>query len=128
MRSTRFIIKTRGPVGSSWTTAATAARRRPSSGGRVSRIGRRPIKRSTNGDTLDPAAMAEVAHRTRVICTTVGPYSKYGAEVVAACAAAGTHYCDLAGEISFMRRMIDEHYERAKQTGARIVHGCGFDS
>ncbi len=79
-------------------------------------------------DALDPAAMAEVAHRTRVICTTAGPYSKVGAEIVAACAAAGTHYCDLAGEISFMRRMIDEHHQRAKQTGARIVHACGFDS
>jgi len=79
-------------------------------------------------DALDPAAMAEVAHRTRVICTTAGPYAKYGAEVVAACAAAGTHYCDLTGEVSFMRRMIDEHHERAVQTGARIVHACGFDS
>jgi short subunit dehydrogenase-like uncharacterized protein len=27
-----------------------------------------------------------------------------------------------------MRRMIDQHHERAKQTGARIVHTCGFDS
>ena len=57
-----------------------------------------------------------------------GPYSKYGNEVVAACAAAGTHYCDLTGEVSFMRGMIDAHHERAKQTGARIVHSCGFDS
>ena len=79
-------------------------------------------------DALDPAAMADVAHRTRVICTTAGPYSRYGAEVVAACAAAGTHYCDLTGEVAFMRRMIDEHHDRARQTGARIVHACGFDS
>jgi short subunit dehydrogenase-like uncharacterized protein len=79
-------------------------------------------------DALDAAAMAEVAHRTRVVCTTAGPYSKYGGEVVAACVAAGTHYCDLTGEVSFMRRMIDEHHERARQTGARIVHACGFDS
>ncbi len=79
-------------------------------------------------DALDAAAMAEVAHRTRVICTTAGPYAKYGTEVVAACAAAGTHYCDLTGEVNFMRAMIDAHDARAKQTGARIVHACGFDS
>ncbi|HEX4454562.1 MAG TPA: saccharopine dehydrogenase NADP-binding domain-containing protein [Kofleriaceae bacterium] len=79
-------------------------------------------------DALDAAAMAEVAHRTRVICTTAGPYGKYGAEVVAACAAAGTHYCDLTGEVNFMRAMIDAHDTRAKQTGAHIVHACGFDS
>jgi short subunit dehydrogenase-like uncharacterized protein len=79
-------------------------------------------------DALDPAAMADVARRARVVCTTAGPYAKYGKEVVAACAAAGTHYCDLTGEVSFMRAMIDAHHERAKQTGARIVHTCGFDS
>lgn len=79
-------------------------------------------------DALDPAAMNDIAKRTKVICTTAGPYAKYGDEVVAACAANGTHYCDLAGEVQWMRRMIDAHHERAKSTGARIVHTCGFDS
>ncbi len=79
-------------------------------------------------DALDAAAMNDIAKRTKVICTTAGPYAKYGDEVVAACAANGTHYCDLAGEVQWMRRMIDAHHERAKATGARIVHTCGFDS
>ena len=50
-----------------------------------------------------PAACAAIARRTRVVCTTVGPYAKYGSELVAACAAAGTHYCDLTGEVRWMR-------------------------
>lgn len=79
-------------------------------------------------DALDPEACAALAKRTRVICTTVGPYAKYGARVVAACAAAGTHYCDLTGEVNFIREMIDAHHETAKQTGARIVCSSGFDS
>jgi short subunit dehydrogenase-like uncharacterized protein len=79
-------------------------------------------------DTSDAAACTDLARRTRVVCTTVGPYSKYGSAVVAACADAGTHYCDLTGEVHWMRQMIDAHHERAKQTGARIVHTCGFDS
>jgi short subunit dehydrogenase-like uncharacterized protein len=79
-------------------------------------------------DALDATAMDALAKRTRVICTTAGPYAKYGSEVVAACAANGTNYCDLAGEVQWMRRMIDAHHERAKATGARIVHTCGFDS
>ncbi|HVK88225.1 MAG TPA: saccharopine dehydrogenase NADP-binding domain-containing protein [Kofleriaceae bacterium] len=79
-------------------------------------------------DALDPASLAEVARRTRVVCTTVGPYAKYGSDLVAACTEAGTHYCDLAGEVQWMRRMIDAHHERARETGARIVHTCGFDS
>lgn len=79
-------------------------------------------------DALDPAAMAALAQRTKVICTTVGPYATYGSAVVAACAAHGTHYCDLTGEVPWMRRMIDAHDATAKASGARIVHTCGFDS
>ena len=80
------------------------------------------------GDALDAAAMSGIARRTKVICTTAGPYAKYGTEIVAACAENGTHYCDLAGEVQWMRRMIDAYHERARATGARIVHTCGFDS
>jgi short subunit dehydrogenase-like uncharacterized protein len=80
------------------------------------------------GDALDPAAVRRIAGQTRVVCTTAGPYARYGSELVAACAEAGTHYCDLTGEVPWMRRMIDAHHERARATGARIVHTCGFDS
>jgi len=80
------------------------------------------------GDALDPAAMREIARRTKVVCTTTGPFARYGSELVFACAEAGTHYCDLTGEVPWMRRMIDAHHERARTTGARIVHTCGFDS
>ena len=79
-------------------------------------------------DTLDAGSMREVAERTRVVLTTVGPYARYGSEVVAACAASGTHYCDLAGEVQWIRRMIDAHDDSARRSGARIVHCCGFDS
>jgi short subunit dehydrogenase-like uncharacterized protein len=79
-------------------------------------------------DAMDPAGCASIARRTRVICTTVGPYSKYGSALVGACAEAGTHYCDLTGEVHWMREMIDAHHETAKKTRARIVQPCGFDS
>jgi short subunit dehydrogenase-like uncharacterized protein len=75
----------------------------------------------------DPASMLELAARTRVVCTTVGPYALYGAPLVAACAELGTHYCDLTGEIHWMRRMIDAHQPAARASGARIVFTCGFD-
>ncbi len=79
-------------------------------------------------DAHDRAALDAIAKRTKVVCTTVGPYAKYGSDLVAACTEAGTHYCDLTGEPQWMRRMIDLHHERARATGARIVHTCGFDS
>lgn len=79
-------------------------------------------------DSHDRTSLDAIAENTSVVCTTVGPYAKYGAELVAACVAHGTDYCDLTGETQFIRRMIDAHHEEAKKTGARIVHCCGFDS
>lgn len=80
------------------------------------------------GDSFDAASLEDLASQAEVVCTTVGPYSKYGGELVAACVRHGTDYCDLAGEPHFVRRMIDAHHEDAVRTGARIVHCCGFDS
>lgn len=79
-------------------------------------------------DAADTEAMAQLAADTRVVISTVGPYALYGSELVAACAAAGTDYCDLTGEPQWMQKMIDAHAATAKQSGARIVHTCGFDS
>ncbi|NNC56344.1 MAG: saccharopine dehydrogenase [Woeseiaceae bacterium] len=79
-------------------------------------------------DSFDRDALDALAQRTRVVLTTVGPYALYGSDLVQACVEAGTHYCDLAGEVQWIRKMIDQHHERAQQTGARIVHCCGFDS
>lgn len=79
-------------------------------------------------DSHDRASLDALCARTRVVCATVGPYAKHGGDLVAACAAAGVHYCDLAGEAQFMRAMIDAHEEAARASGARIVHACGFDS
>jgi short subunit dehydrogenase-like uncharacterized protein len=79
-------------------------------------------------DSADGPSLAEMVRRTRVVITTVGPYALYGNALVAACVEAGTDYCDLAGEVQWIRRMVDRHHERAGETGAHIVHCCGFDS
>ncbi|MDO5633715.1 MAG: saccharopine dehydrogenase NADP-binding domain-containing protein [Micrococcus sp.] len=79
-------------------------------------------------DTLDHDAVRELAERTRVVVTTVGPYTAFGRPLLGACAAAGTHYADLTGEVLFVREMIDAHHATAQATGARIVTSCGFDS
>ena len=79
-------------------------------------------------DSGDEASLAELVATTAVVLSRVVPYARYGSELVAACAASGTHYCDLTGEVQWMRKMIDEHQEAAVASGARIVHTCGFDS
>ena len=81
-----------------------------------------------HADATDPDSLTAVARSAQVVITTVGPYIEYGEPLVAACAEAGTDYVDLTGEPEFVDRMFVAHHERAKQTGARIVHACGFDS
>ncbi len=79
-------------------------------------------------DASSPSTLDAMAARTQVVITTVGPYSRYGLPLVAACAAAGTDYADLTGEPPFVRDSIDLYHKQAQDTGARIVHACGFDS
>ncbi len=79
-------------------------------------------------DAGDPESLRSVAGASRVVITTVGPYIRYGEPLVAACAAAGTDYVDLTGEPEFVDRMWLGYHSRAVETGARIVHSCGFDS
>jgi short subunit dehydrogenase-like uncharacterized protein len=80
------------------------------------------------GGSTDRASLDTLARTAKVVASTVGPYAVHGGELVAACAEAGTDYCDITGETPFMRAMIDRHHARARETGARIVHACGFDS
>jgi len=79
-------------------------------------------------DAESPSTLHEMAARTQVVVTTVGPYTRYGLPLMAACAAAGTDYADLTGEAMFVRESIDLYNKQATDTGARIVHSCGFDS
>ena len=73
-------------------------------------------------------ALDALAHRARVIITTVGPYQLYGEGLLAACVRAGTDYVDLCGEPNWMAAMIAKYEQAAKESGARIVFSCGFDS
>ena len=42
------------------------------------------------------ASLNELTKSTKVVCTTVGPYAKYGSKLVQACIENKSHYCDLA--------------------------------
>ncbi|MBZ6138337.1 MULTISPECIES: trans-acting enoyl reductase family protein [Streptomyces] len=79
-------------------------------------------------DVSDPASLRELAGHARVVATTVGPYVQYGDALVAACADAGTDCIDLTGEPEFVDLTYVRHDARARETGARLVHACGFDS
>lgn len=79
-------------------------------------------------DAADAAGLRQMCVDTRVVVSTVGPYALHGEPLVAACAASGTDYCDLTGEVQWIRRMVQRHEAAARASGARIVNCCGFDS
>ena len=80
------------------------------------------------GDSFDEKSLNEMTRTAKVVCSTVGPYAKYGSLLVKSCVNNKTHYCDLAGEAQWIRKMIDLHHEEAKNNEVKIVNSCGFDS
>ena len=76
----------------------------------------------------DQSSIDALVEQTKCVLTTVGPYQLYGDKVVRTCISSGTDYVDLCGEVGFMHKIISECSAEAKQTGARIVFSCGFDS
>ena len=79
-------------------------------------------------DSESPDDMRRLVTSTRVVISTVGPYARFGTPLVEACAAEGTHYCDLTGEPQWMASIFERVSPLAEETGARLIHCCGFDS
>lgn len=79
-------------------------------------------------DAFDEKALTAMAAQTKVVISTVGPYALYGEPLVKVCAESGTDYCDLSGEAQWVKVMADKYAAAAHNSGARIVHCCGFDS
>lgn len=79
-------------------------------------------------DASDESSLRALCEQTRVVISTVGPYALYGEPLVKVCTELGTDYCDLTGEVQWIRKMIETYEDQAKASGARIVHCCGFDS
>ncbi len=76
----------------------------------------------------DEASLDKMTSQAKVVISTVGPYLKYGEPLIKSCASHGTDYVDLTGEAIFIKDMLDKYQGIAKQSGARIVNSCGFDS
>jgi len=123
----RYLVDRYGDHGEvRWLMAARSASRlealRDSLGPRAANV------RLLTADANHERSLLELCNAARVVVSTVGPYSFYGEPLVAACAMTGTDYCDLTGEVPWIRRMIAQYSTPAARSGARIVHCCGFDS
>src|ERR1700760_1509675 len=79
-------------------------------------------------DSGDTESLNRLGEASPVGGSHAGPYQPHGLPLVGACAEAGTDYVDLTGEVLFERASADRYHEVAAKSGARIVHGGGFDS
>ena len=73
-------------------------------------------------------SLIKLTSKTKVICTTVGPYAKLGTNLIEACVKTNTNYCDITGETQWIRKMIDKYHSKAKENKIKIINSCGFDS
>ncbi len=79
-------------------------------------------------DAANKEQLSAMCEQAKVIVSTVGPYALYGEPLVAICAESGTDYCDLTGEAQWIAAMLAKYEDKAKDSGARIINCCGFDS
>ncbi|HEX6689066.1 MAG TPA: saccharopine dehydrogenase NADP-binding domain-containing protein [Solirubrobacterales bacterium] len=123
-RVAAYLAERAGEVGASWAVAG----RDPARIERVlDEIGV-AAPETIAADVADPASLAAMAARTRVVLDLVGPYTLYGEPVIEACVANGSHYVDLTGEIPFVRRMIDAFHDRAAAAAVKVVQVSGFEA
>ena len=80
------------------------------------------------GNSNDKYSLEKICGKTKVICSTVGPYALYGTNLIHACIKMKTNYCDISGETQWIRKIIDTFHEKAKKQKIKIVNSCGFDS
>jgi len=79
-------------------------------------------------DSFNSQSLDILTSSCRIIISTVGPYLKYGLPLVESCVKNHTNYCDLTGEVPFIRESIDLFHEKALNNKCRVIHSCGFDS
>ncbi len=79
-------------------------------------------------DSFDENTLSDLVKQTKVMCSTVGPFSVYGTLLVDLCVRFKTNYCDITGEAHWIRTLIDKFHGEAKSKKIKIVNSCGFDS
>src|SRR6187549_984966 len=71
----------------------------------------------------DVASLTDLFSGASVVLNTVGPFSKWGPEVVEACLAAGAHYTDTTGEQDWLIKCDEEYGADFAATGLLLAPG-----
>jgi hypothetical protein len=71
----------------------------------------------------DVASLTELFGGASIVLNTVGPFSKWGPEVVEACLAAGAHYTDTTGEQDWLIKCDEEYGADFAAAGLLLAPG-----
>lgn len=69
------------------------------------------------------AALTELFKGAKVVLNTVGPFAKFGPEVVEACLASGCHYTDTTGEQDWLIALDEQYGEKFAAKGLLLSPG-----
>lgn len=74
--------------------------------------------------TMD--ALVELFTGAKVVCNTVGPFTRFGTLVVEAALKAGCHYIDTTGEQAWMLKMRDTFGDAYAEKGLVLAPACAY--
>lgn len=74
----------------------------------------------------DRTELAAIVAEQDIVLHAAGPYTETASPMIEACLEGGTHYVDIAGELSVFTRLY-EHHGEALRRGVALIPGCGFD-
>jgi Saccharopine dehydrogenase NADP binding domain len=75
---------------------------------------------------LGPGELDAICAGARVVISSVGPYTRFGAPVVEAALRAGAHYIDFSGEPRWIEALIDRYDAPAAARGCVLVGSVGL--
>ena len=93
-------------------------------------IGRLPGIETADHDIVEVEhtveALTDLFEGSKVVCNTVGPFIKFGPEVVEACAATGAHYLDTTGEQPFIVEAREKFGDAFRQAGKLLSPSVAY--
>lgn len=120
----RYLQERAAATGATW---AAAGRNPDKLAGTLATVGAADAA-TVAADVTDAESLRAMARSARVVLNLVGPYTRHGEAVLAACVEGGAHYVDLTGEMPFVQRMLAAYDEPARAAGVKVVQVCGFES
>ena len=79
-------------------------------------------------DSFDIESIDSMCKISKLIITTVGPYSIYGENLIQSCIKFSTHYVDLTGEPDFVNMIQKKYSTKALEKNTIIINCCGLES